>query len=281
MITEQKQPKRIATTLGLSSNWNKPASFSEWSFTDLVNCPNLDEALAAAPSVERVCPKCGDRERANAIQAAVAQGLACDKCYQEFKKEPSKPYQAASLGMEEIIPPLFRQTDRARLEKETSSEQIYYALQWELKAKGKGLVLVGDTRTGKTRTLCLLLGKLIREGHQVRAFFHGSFSDGLVEVMRSERSYRAWKRKVTQASLLVIDDLFSEKLTERCEASLFEILDERICNYRPTLITTQVTKREGLKRFHSLKRAEAFYARINEFFQIIPCGKPDQQSLKV
>ena len=102
-----------------------------------------------------------------------------------------------------------------------------------------------------------------------------------MEVIRSERAFRKWKAEIVKADILVIDDLFSEKLTERGEASLFEIIDARICFHKPTLLTTQVTKKDARPRFHSPARYEAFFSRIVEFFQVIRTGKPIQEELKV
>ena len=147
--------------------------------------------------------------------------------------------------------------------------------------KGLGLWIVGDTRTGKTRTLCLLIEQLQEQGKEVQAFFHGAFYDDLLEVLRSERSFKAWKRKICRVPVLALDDLFSNKMTERSEAALFEILDERVSNYRPTLVTTQVTAKDAKARFHSKKRCEGFFARVTEFFKVIPFKKDTQGDLKV
>lgn len=279
MTTEAAEPKPIETMLGLSIDWKPPAKWADWTFEDFVGCPDLDAWLAKAPQVEKLCARCGDKETCNALNAAAFPNAACDKCCDEYGRREQEPEKVRLLEekLAALIPPLYSDTILERLKEETTAKQIAEALAFEKSATAHGIVLVGDTRTGKSRTLCLLLEKLLREGHSIRAFFHGSFSDDLVEVMRSERSYRSWKKEVAEAELLAIDDLFSEKLTERCEAALFEVLDERICHYRPTFITTQITKKEGMKRFHSTKRAEAFFARLREFFTIILCGKREKQ----
>lgn len=213
---------------------------------------------------------------------AAYAALACDLCCEEHKKKKgtgSEPATLVNEQLEKVVPPLYRETDRARLERETTAEQVATVLAWTPENKKKGLALVGDTRAGKTRTLCLLLEKLIRDRQKVRAFFHGSFYDEMLETIRSDRNFRKWKTGIMDEPVVAIDDLFAEKLTERGEASLFEILDARLCHHRPTFITTQVGKREGLGRFASVKRAEAFFARLDEFYQVVPCGKPATQTM--
>lgn len=266
-------------TLGRETR-EPPADYKEWSLFDLAMAP--EGTLEKATITIRTCPCCGEKESANEILAAIFPNSACDSCCEEYVRKGKVPQEvvAAESRIAELIPRMYLDTDRARLEKEMNSRQVYDALAWEPKERAKGIIFVGESRTGKSRTLSLLLQKLIKEGKTIRCFFHGSFSDELVEVIRSSRSYRDWKRKIARADFLALDDLFAEKLTERCEAALFEVLDERICNYRPTIITTQFACKDA-RSFHSEKRGEAFIARLKEFFTVIPCGKPVQEELAV
>ena len=113
------------------------------------------------------------------------------------------------------------------------------------------------------------------------SFLSWQFQRRTRRVIRSEKSFRKWKRDITSAPILAIDDLFASKLTERVEESLFDILDERISWNRPTIVTTQVTKNEATHRFHSPQRHQAFFARIKEFFEVVPFLEPIQDKLKI
>ena len=276
-------PPTEIMTKAFSAEWKEPHAWKDWDFFDLVNCPDLEAYKAKAPQVERPCPHCGRVEIWNAIEAAAFAAAACEVCCNAHnnKSKASRSVSLVRSRLEKTIPPLYRETDRARLERDTTREQVLTVLSWTPEKKKKGLALVGDTRAGKTRTLCLLLEKLIREKQRVRAFFHGAFYDEMLETIRSDRNFRKWKLKIMEEPVVAIDDLFAEKLTERGEASLFEILDARICHHRPTFITTQVGKREGLGRFASVKRAEAFFARLNEFYEVVPCGKPKTKKMEL
>lgn len=284
MITEQiQEPKRIGTILTHSDNWKVPSSWESWDFLDMVNCPSFDDWKAKAPIVDRECPKCGRVEQWDAISKSAMKNLVCETCLTDYESNKCNPEQSKEIEQKIIdnIPPLYRETDRVRLEKEHSAAQVRDALKWEKTETGHGLIFIGDSRKGKTRTLCLLIEKLIRQGIKIKTYFHGGFYDELIEVIRSDKAYRKWKSEIIQIDVLVIDDLFAEKLTERGEASLFEILDARICNKKPTLLTTQVTKKEAKERFHSNARHEAFFARIYEFFQMVRCGKYGQEDLNI
>ena len=226
------------------------------------------------------CRTCGKSIPYNSALQSLGwgAGLVCDPCFASRDRDTKTErinIVSPQGEIERLIPPLYRDTDPERLpyaERQT-------VLQWT-PGRSRGLWIHGETRRGKTRTMCLLLEKMIREGKKVRAFFHGSFGVDLVEVMRSERSFRAWKWEITRADVLVIDDLFADKITERIETAIFEIFDERISFNRPTIVTTQVTKNIAKKRFHSEPRCDAFFARIKEFFQGVQFTKDLQTELE-
>ena len=235
----------------------------------------------AGKDVEVTCPECKAKFLHNEHLARVFPNTHCDDCCESVMARRVQEDMADRLDFSEkvqaTIPQLFHDTDLERL----PYPQRQQVLSWDNKPKGMGLWIAGDTRTGKTRTLCLLLEQLMEEGQEVEAFFHGAFNDDLLEVLRSERSFKAWKRKICRVPVLALDDLFSSKMTERSETALFEILDDRVSNYRPTLVTTQVTGKDARSRFHSTKRGEAFFARVREFFKVIPFTKDTQSALKV
>ena len=277
MTTQQAShnpPKMIGQVFdrpnGLPSRWE------DWTFIDLVND---DRGVhLEAPLAERVCPECGKREKENAVFVAISPHRSCDPCIsralgREIREEAQ---DAIKTDLVDIVPPLYRETDLDRL----PYRERQAVVGWKMKERAKGLWLVGDPGLGKTRCLCLLLSKLIEQGRSVRAFFHGTFGDELLEVIRSERSYRAWKWKITNAEILAIDDLFASKLTEKVESAIFEILDLRLANYRPTFVTTQLTAKEALHRFSSRKRCEAFYRRIEEFCEVVSFKQDKQTELE-
>ena len=242
-----------------------------------------DEIDISVDDCEHPCSVCGKLIPYNSTLRDRGWGvsLGCPECYagerRQGKAAEAITFQTAEDAIREIIPPLFLETDPSLL----PYKERQLVLEWEAKEKAKGLWLVGDTRRGKTRCLCLLVKRLITEGKKVRAFFQGAFADELLEVIRSEKSFRAWKYGITRAEILVIDDLFAFKMTERVETAIFEIIDERISFHRPTLVTTQLTAKAASDRFHSAQRHAAFFARIEEFFKVIPFKRDEQAALGV
>ena len=234
------------------------------------NAFDLPDNWEEGKDIEISCWNCGRKLLHNEHLAKAFSRTICDPCSEEYGNATDPADEKVEEDLEIAIPPLYRTTDRERL---PFPDQVGDVLAWTYSPGAKGLWITGDTRVGKTRSLCLLLDRLIRRKVQTRAFFHGSFAAELLEVIRSDRNFRRWKTELAAIPLVVIDDLFSEKLTERTEAALFELLDERIAYLRPTLITTQVVAAEAKERFHSTARFEAFFARIKEFFTLVDIGE--------
>lgn len=259
------EPKKLFGTDGRTL----PQNPRDWTLLDLIND---DQCVHGKFELEEwTCPMCGKKEMWNPVYFGVVPNAVCEPCNDKQKKDARREEVTEAIKkkggqVRTIIPPLYQETDFDRL----PYPQRVVIRSWRPVGDGKGLWMVGDTRKGKTRCSCVLLDELIKEGRSVKAFFHGNFNDELVEVIRSEKSFRQWKYGITKTDILFIDDLFASKLTERVEASLFDILDERISWKRPTIVTTQLTAKEAKSRFHSMKRCEAFFARIEEFFKVIP-----------
>lgn len=111
-----------------------------------------------------------------------------------------------------------------------------------------GVVLRGATGRGKTTVACAMLSAHLRNKlgrfttmndllHRVR----GAYSNG----ENAEEVFGVY----CGTSLLVLDDLGKENVSADSITRLFELLDARINNKRPTIVTTQFQNNELLKRY--------------------------------
>lgn len=111
-----------------------------------------------------------------------------------------------------------------------------------------GVVLRGATGRGKTTAACAMLSAHLRNKlgrfttmndllHRVR----GAYSNG----ENAEEVFGVY----CGTSLLVLDDLGKENVSADSITRLFELLDSRINNKRPTIVTTQFQNNELLKRY--------------------------------
>jgi len=259
----------------------EPSPVSESLPTSLSSLVNDHPDWENSPKVQINCPRCGNTHWHNQSLASVFKESPCDPCSSAYSTRLGDnpyddPIQTTQSILDTLLPPSFRDTDPFRI-----PPLLQPVLKWKPNPKGIGLWITGDTRTFKSRSLSLLIKRLTEENVPVTTFFHGAFNDELLDVIRSSRSLRAWKRKTSSVPVLAIDDLFATKLTEHAESSIFEIIDSRIHSYLPTLVTTQVTSKEAKLIFASHKRHEALFARIKESFTLVNSNPPIQSKLPV
>lgn len=111
-----------------------------------------------------------------------------------------------------------------------------------------GVVLRGATGRGKTTAACAMLSAHLQNElgrfttmndllHRVR----GAYSSG----ENAEEVFGIYRG----TPLLVLDDLGKENVSVDSITRLFELLDARINNKRPTIVTTQFQNNELLKRY--------------------------------
>ena len=136
-----------------------------------------------------------------------------------------------------------------------------------------GLILRGDTGTGKTR--CMY--RLLRAYHiqtprpKIVAMTAGQF-DREARDAAGTFTLSAWFSRLASADVLFIDDLGKGKWSEATSAQFWELVDDRTRNGRPLFITTN-TSGETLVRTLGLQRdiAEPLLRRLREHCRAIIC----------
>lgn len=115
--------------------------------------------------------------------------------------------------------------------------------------RSHSLFLFGRTGLGKTFLSSCIARQLLENGHNV---FFGS----LLKVLRQIEDERFGRREgattdiLTEAELVILDDLGSEFQTQFTDAVLYEIINERINSGRPTIISTNLSPRELDKKYN-------------------------------
>ena len=161
------------------------------------------------------------------------------------------------------VPPLYRETDIARL------LPVLAQLATEWKYSPMGIGLIGVSGTGKTRTAVLIAARMSDEGRSVfyvsatdyAAAAAGQWSDDARERSCNSETLRQARR----AQVLVLDDLGKNKMTDRAEATLYELLEERTSHMLPTIWTSNARAKE-LHAMFSPDRADAMLRRLGSDF---------------
>lgn len=161
------------------------------------------------------------------------------------------------------FPAVFADTDPSRLP--PKFRQVCEG--WTPKS-GKGSLLIhGTTRIGKSRTAWYVCNRLHAAGVKITALTMRDIEFGLQEGFQRGDWHRVVDRWCRE-QFLYIDDLGKEKLTERTQSCLFQIVDDRSANKRPTLITTNYTGAGLGARFPDPETGAAFVARLREFYDL-------------
>ncbi|QQK08061.1 ATP-binding protein [Miniphocaeibacter halophilus] len=130
--------------------------------------------------------------------------------------------------------------------------------------KSKSLYISGDVGVGKTYICNSISSEVIKRGYNV---VYMTASD-LMQQLRANQ-YDAFNRMVenrekynliVQADLLIIDDLGTEYITDQSVANLFNLLNTRIIQKKPIIISTNIG-------FNEISRVydERIYSRIKDF----------------
>lgn len=216
--------------------------------------------------IEKRCETCGtmfELEESGTVADTLLKFVKlCPPC-REREGEKRKEAKTTSIMQDreavwrELCPPLFHDTDIAKLPRPEKTEQV---LKW---SGERGLLLHGQTRKGKSRSAWLLLRREFDKGRSIRVldtmsgFEYGStFSIGAKEA-------EEWVKQHCQCSILFMDDVFKVKLTDSFEAALFAILDYRL-NHKKVLMATCNDTGDSLTARMSTDRGAAFVARLKE-----------------
>ena len=136
----------------------------------------------------------------------------------------------------------------------------------EIKEENMGMMLFGETGTGKTYLAFCIANELINNLTPVIAISSIGLLNKIKETYKkfgSEGEYEII-RSLKNASLLILDDLGAESNTEWAKEKLYEIIDSRYRDEKPIIITTNLTQNQLKNKLASDDGVYRTYDRIVE-----------------
>ena len=149
--------------------------------------------------------------------------------------------------------------DDGKNEKITAILQNYVGNFEEMRKNGKGLLLFGSVGTGKTFGAACIANALIDRGY---ACLVTNFARLVNTISGMYDGKQAYIDGLNRFSLLVIDDLASERDTDYMNEIVYNIIDSRYRSGLPLIITTNLTADE-LKNPADIRK-QRVYSRLLE-----------------
>lgn len=187
---------------------------------------------------------------------------------------------------EQICPPLYRDTDTARLPR----DQFKRVMGWpgSMPVGKRGLYLVGPAGTCKTRIMWQLIERIVvNTWTNVRVFDSFKWHTEVSAAYGDPNYTEHWLSRVCDTSILFIDDIFKGKMTDAQTHAAHAMLERRAAQLKPTFLTSNVGSRDLAARIDEAQRdrqsdsaqvqSESILRRIKEFCEVIRFGKQEAQ----
>lgn len=162
-----------------------------------------------------------------------------------------------------LCPQIYRESDPTRL----PAAQLRMILSYEVGERG--LLCIGDSRKGKTRSAWALMRKLVMQGYAIEAMTEVEYSIKL-KMFRSIDEFRA---RLCAAPVFFLDDLGHVGAGQRHLEELYHIVEYRTSHQKPIICTTQFTGEEMGERSGRNKTMAAIVNRLREFCDVIDFNK--------
>lgn len=214
---------------------------------------------ASNATEERACAKHGaypariieimGRKITSSCPACVADEQAKQAARDEREREEAKARRVELLFKRAGIPLRFqtRSFDNYTVENEGQERALRvaraYAEHWgEVKERGTCLIFSGGAGTGKTHLACAIANAVMAGGSS--ALFT-TVSDALRSIKRAyDRdaglSEAAAIGELVEPSLLILDEVGMDYGTDHSKTLLFDVINKRYENLRPTIILTNL-----------------------------------------
>lgn len=217
------------------------------------------------------CKKCEDKGFVN--------GIMCD-CFKELLKSLEYEKLCSNLPVNncrfdnfklDYYPEGVGTSPRRRMESVLDFCKTYAA---EFSQKSSSLLLYGHTGLGKTHLSLAIAGKVVEAGYGVIY----SSAQNLFNKLEKEKFGRSdgnTEENILDCDLLIIDDLGAEFTTQFTVSALYNIVNSRELEGKPTIISTNLTPEQLLSTY-----SERIASRILNNYTLLRFDGTDIRQIK-
>lgn len=219
----------------------------------------------------KICLDCGKSFEVPPFKIAAKYVTTCPACSEKLIEadrvrmigDAGKNLRSRSDRWAQICPPMYARTEPHKLPSPSKLDRV---LQW--KHGSSGMILHGDSGTGKSRCAWALLKREFLDGRSISIIGAGSgFEFAQTYAVGPAEAWR-WIQRHSCSDILLMDDALKAKPTEAYEGALFAIINDRMENFMPIICTLNDSGNTLGERL-SLDRGPALIRRLREFCDTI------------
>lgn len=197
--------------------------------------------------------------------------VLCDDCEHQrrlrmLQEQAEEAQRVRQEAFHALCPPLYRESDPKRIPAAFLRECEAY------KVSPQGLGFVGIAGSCKTRAAWMLLKRLHMSGVRVYGITATQFAKACADQWHDSPQAKAQAEETLdrcrRTKVLLLDDLGKQKMTERSELELFDLLEHRTSHELPVIWTANAGGAE-FKKMLSPDRGEPILRRLAEFTKIV------------
>jgi DNA replication protein DnaC len=189
----------------------------------------------------------------------------CEKAIAQHEKELKQ--RALESAWKHLCPPLYRDTIVERLPYKDEFKEVQ---RWSYGPVG--LIVLGASRRGKTRSVWKLLERLHFEGRSIIAFTPMGLKLGVAQVWQEPETAEEWIDRLHDADVLFFDDLDTVKFTEAVEETIYDVFEYRPAHGKPVIATVNQSGAQLARRMNANGRGVKIVERMREFCSVVNFG---------
>lgn len=233
----------------------------------------------------KVCEKCGDPIQKDIVILNVLRRVpivcSCRKKELEQKaiedENKEKQIRLNSIFKNSLMDEKFKQCTFENWNHDIGSEKIFnicskYASNFtKAKEDNLGLMLYGEPGNGKTHAVSCIANYLMLRGIPTICVSINKMLERIKETYSSygKEGEETVLKSLSNADLLIIDDLGTEQKNEWSAAKIYNIMDSRYRNGLPTIITTNI----NLKDLENMYQKRAYDRLMEMCTPVLSDGK--------
>ena len=214
----------------------------------------------------KVCEKCGDPIQKDIVILNVLRRVpivcSCRKKELEEKaiedENKEKQIRLNSIFKNSLMDEKFKQCTFENWNHDIGSEKIFnicskYASNFnEAKENNIGLLIYGTPGNGKTHATACIANYLMQKGIPTICVSINKMLERIKETYSSygKEGEETVLKSLSNADLLIIDDLGTEQKNEWSASKIYNIIDSRYRNSLPTIITTNININDLENMYH-------------------------------